>query len=108
MKVSLEFEIAKIHCNYCPLRNENDDCNIQSYYGTLEFMADWNEQMKQCPLKAIEPQVKNERCMNCIHFILDDNRDRWGRCKRLKGQLGEICHGYNNCGSYESKYENGI
>lgn len=56
MKVALEFEIEELHCLKCPLREQTgwDNCTIQKnevgYF--LEF-ENWEEQMKDCPLKVV-------------------------------------------------------
>lgn len=57
MKVSVEFEIGKLHCLECPLRDKTgwDNCVIQKDdKGNFLDFEKYDEQMKNCPLKIVK------------------------------------------------------
>jgi len=51
--VEIKFEKEK-HCLQCPLRDdEYDGCNLQVEDGCYIQFENWEEQMKNCPLKEL-------------------------------------------------------
>lgn len=57
MKVVVEFEIERLHCLDCPLRERTgwDNCVVQKdSRGQFIFFKDWKEQMGNCPLKIVK------------------------------------------------------
>lgn len=69
--LEIDFETER-HCLLCPVRDEeSDNCRMQY---SKEF-ANWEEKMKDCPLKLADEHCRDDgplSCYTCIEYC-----DEW-------------------------------
>lgn len=64
------------HCIDCPMRNDNDDCVVQSEVQNISA-GTFEELRKTCPLREL-PQKHTVHCTDTTHHRFA--KDGWNHC----------------------------